>query len=96
MTTNAIVLDSGMEPLCDDMEIKHDDFSAAEQFAAEAAANGTKCCIQWSRSDDGQTAYWGPAGAVFKPHWYWRLEGPGFVWNYRVLPHVHCFVNVVG
>lgn len=26
---------------------------------------------------------------------YWRLEGPGFVWNYRVLPHVHCFVNVV-
>jgi len=27
---------------------------------------------------------------------YWRLEGPGFVWNYRVLPHVHCFVNIVG
>jgi len=26
----------------------------------------------------------------------WRIEGPGFVWNYRVLPHVHCFVNVVG
>jgi len=26
----------------------------------------------------------------------WRLEGPGFVWNYRVLPHVHCFVNIVG
>ncbi len=26
----------------------------------------------------------------------WRLEGPGFIWNYRVLPHVHCFVNVVG
>jgi hypothetical protein len=25
---------------------------------------------------------------------FWRLEGPGFVWNYRVLPHVHCFVNV--
>jgi hypothetical protein len=25
---------------------------------------------------------------------YWRLEGPGFVWNYRVLPHVHCYVNV--
>jgi Protein of unknown function (DUF3500) len=24
----------------------------------------------------------------------WRLEGPGFVWNFRVLPHVHCFVNV--
>jgi hypothetical protein len=25
---------------------------------------------------------------------FWRLEGPGFVWNYRVLPHVHCFVNI--
>lgn len=27
---------------------------------------------------------------------YWRLEGPGFIWNYRVMPHVHCFVNIVG
>lgn len=27
---------------------------------------------------------------------YWRLEGPGFIWNYRVLPHVHCFVDIVG
>jgi len=25
---------------------------------------------------------------------FWRLEGPGFIWNYRVLPHVHCFVNI--
>jgi hypothetical protein len=25
---------------------------------------------------------------------YWRIEGPGFVWNYRVLPHVHTFVNI--
>lgn len=24
----------------------------------------------------------------------WRLEAPGFVWNFRVLPHVHCFVNI--
>lgn len=24
----------------------------------------------------------------------WRLEGPGFIWNFRVLPHVHCFVNI--
>lgn len=30
------------------------------------------------------------------PHaWiFWRIEGPGFVWNYRVLPHVHCYVNI--
>jgi hypothetical protein len=25
---------------------------------------------------------------------FWRIEGPGFVWNYRVLPHVHTFVNI--
>jgi hypothetical protein len=31
-----------------------------------------------------------------KSRWsFWRLEGPGFVWNYRPLPHVHCFVNIV-
>ena len=30
-----------------------------------------------------------------KVRWhFWRLEGPGFIWNYRVLPHVHCFVNI--
>jgi hypothetical protein len=25
---------------------------------------------------------------------FWRLEGPGFVWNFRILPHVHCYVNI--
>jgi hypothetical protein len=31
----------------------------------------------------------------FDARWhFWRLDGPGFVWNYRVLPHVHCYVNV--
>jgi len=29
-----------------------------------------------------------------EPWSFWRLEGPGFVWNYRVLPHVHTFVNI--
>jgi hypothetical protein len=24
---------------------------------------------------------------------YWKIEGPGFAWGYRVLPHVHCYVN---
>jgi hypothetical protein len=28
-----------------------------------------------------------------EPWSFWRLEGPGFVWNYRVLPHVHTYVN---
>ena len=35
------------------------------------------------------------APADKKVRWhFWRLEGPGFVWNYRVLGHVHCFVNI--
>jgi hypothetical protein len=29
-----------------------------------------------------------------KPWSFWRLEGPGFIWNFRVLPHVHTYVNV--
>jgi hypothetical protein len=29
-----------------------------------------------------------------EPWHFWRLEGPGCVWNYRVLPHVHTFVNI--
>jgi Protein of unknown function (DUF3500) len=28
-----------------------------------------------------------------QPWHFWRLEGPGFVWNFRVLPHVHTYVN---
>lgn len=29
-----------------------------------------------------------------QPWTYWRLDGPGFVWNFRVLPHVHTWVNI--
>ncbi|HWG43340.1 MAG TPA: DUF3500 domain-containing protein [Gemmataceae bacterium] len=29
-----------------------------------------------------------------RPWHFWRLEGPGFVWNYRVLPHVHTYVSI--
>ena len=29
-----------------------------------------------------------------QPWSFWRVEGPGFVWNFRVLPHVHTFVNI--
>ncbi len=25
---------------------------------------------------------------------FWRIEGPGFVWNFRVLPHVHTHVKI--
>lgn len=37
----------------------------------------------------------GKVGKKEKDAWsFWRLEGPGFVWNYRVLDHVHTFVNI--
>jgi hypothetical protein len=40
-------------------------------------------------------AFYRDADADPKERWhFWRLEGPGFVWNYRVLPHVHCYVNI--
>jgi hypothetical protein len=29
-----------------------------------------------------------------EPWTYWRLEGPGFVWSFRALPHIHTFVHV--
>jgi hypothetical protein len=34
--------------------------------------------------DQGETRGWS----------FWRIEGPGFVWNFRVLPHVHTYVNI--
>jgi hypothetical protein len=29
-----------------------------------------------------------------QPWSFWRMDGPGFVWNFRVLPHVHTYVNI--
>jgi hypothetical protein len=41
-------------------------------------------------------AFYKDDGTTDKTRWhFWRLEGPGFVWNFRPLPHVHCFVNVL-
>lgn len=40
-------------------------------------------------------AYYRDQGSTDRAPWhFWRLEGPGFVWNYRVLPHVHTYVNI--
>lgn len=42
-------------------------------------------------------AFYGDDKADAKDPWsFWRIEGPGFVWNYRVLPHVHTFVHIAG
>ncbi len=38
--------------------------------------------------------YEGSRTSKEQPWSFWRLEGPGFVWNYRVLPHVHTYVNI--
>ncbi|MBX9583991.1 MAG: DUF3500 domain-containing protein [Gemmataceae bacterium] len=38
--------------------------------------------------------YQDPKPTDNQPWHFWRLEGPGFVWNFRVLPHVHTYVNV--
>ena len=40
-------------------------------------------------------AFYREANETEQTRWhFWRLEGPGLVWNYRVLPHVHCYVNI--
>jgi hypothetical protein len=40
-------------------------------------------------------AFYRERDADAKTRWhFWRIEGPGFVWNYRVLPHVHTYVNI--
>jgi hypothetical protein len=40
-------------------------------------------------------AFYRDANATDQTRWsFWRIEGPGFVWNYRVMPHVHCYVNI--
>ena len=45
--------------------------------------------------DKMHLAFFADAKADQKAPWhFWRLEGPGFVWNYRVLPHVHTFVQI--
>jgi hypothetical protein len=45
--------------------------------------------------DNVHLAFYRDRAATDNSRWhFWRLEGPGFVWNYRVLPHVHTYVNV--
>ncbi len=40
-------------------------------------------------------AFYQEGATTAKEPWtFWRLEGPGFVWSFRALPHVHTFVNI--
>lgn len=80
MSIYAAIYSTDMEPLTDGSDFNEGDdnsvFKEIETQAAELAAAGTKCCIRWSRDSDGQVAYWGPAGATLKPHWYARPGRP--------------------
>lgn len=77
MSVFATIYNTEFEPLTDGAEVETDaEFSVIEAKAQELAAGGTKCCIRWSRDSDGQVAYWGPAGATLKPHWYAKPGRP--------------------
>lgn len=76
MTIIACLKDFNGNPVSDDFCIVDDDFSEVMNAAEIAAGNGTKCCIEWNRDTDGQTAYWGPSGAAFKPYWYAKPGRP--------------------
>lgn len=77
MRVFATIYNTEFEPLTDGAEVETDaEFSGIEAKAQELAAGGTKCCIRWSRDSDGKVAYWGPAGATLKPHWYAKPGRP--------------------
>lgn len=52
-------------------------------------ANGGLDAIHLAFYQEGQTS-------AKEPWTFWRLEGPGFVWSFRALPHIHTFVYVRG
>lgn len=59
----------------------------ADEVMAIVKKNGGMEKIRFGFYPDGAT---NPKA----PWHYWRLEGPGFVWNFRVLDHVHTYVNI--
>ncbi len=42
----------------------------------------------------GMAFYLEGKNTATEPFTFWRLEGPGFVWSFRTLPHIHTFVNI--
>jgi len=69
MNMSAVLINTDNQIISDDdIFINSDkDFDAIEQMAKESCV---VCAIRWSRSTDGQIAYWTPAGASLQPHWY--------------------------
>ena len=68
MTITATILDAEMRPISEFYVIS--DFVPAIREARRLASSGTRCCIMWQRTDDGQVAYYGPRGCSLQPHWY--------------------------
>jgi hypothetical protein len=70
----AIIMDANGVSISNDFPIVCDDFATV---VAAAESSGTRCCIQWQRTDDGQVAYYGPRGCQLSPHWYNMHGGSG-------------------
>jgi len=73
--------------------------SLLSPFRKEEADEVMAVIKQTGGMDKLQFAFFGEgyeeAETTNKQPWsFWRMEGPGFVWNFRVLPHVHTFVNI--
>jgi hypothetical protein len=75
MEIAARIVDGQFAALSDDFFFADDSgFAAVEQEAKRLVADQEcmRSCIKWNRYSDGQSAYWGPHGAQFEPHWYCR------------------------
>lgn len=66
------ILDKNDKILFFDRINDDDDFYLIEEKAEEFDC---QVCIRWSRSSDGQVAFWSPRGASFRPHWYNSKKG---------------------
>ena len=75
MSITATVMDAEMRPISEDFPVIADDFVPAIREAKRLSANGTRCCIMWQRSEDGQVAYYGPRGCSLNPQWYGAAPG---------------------
>ena len=69
--------------------------SLLDPFRAADVAEALQLVKANGGMDQIHVAYFKEPDAKDKQPWHsWRVEGPGFVWNFRVLPHVHTYVNI--
>lgn len=63
----------------------------ADEVMVVVKETGGMAKLQFAFFGEG---YEGAQTDTKQPWSFWRIEGPGFVWNFRVLPHVHTYVNI--